>query len=402
MMPRKFPPSGVLTQASRFVRRDAVSHLRNLEDVRRGARRRLPRMVFDFVDGGAEDEVTLRRNGRAFDDLAFRPRVLVDVSERDLSTEVLGHELSLPVIFGPAGLQGLVHRRGELAAASAATAAGTVYVMSFGSSYSIEEVRAAASGPLWLQLSPWKNRALSESMLQRAMAAGYAAVCLTVDVAVGATRERDLRNGMTLPYRLTPRSAFDVVRRPGWLPTAYASARRQFGNFADQTDKQEGAIGVAKWVSQTMNAGATWDELRWLRDAWRGTLVVKGVQRADDALRARDAGVDGIIVSNHGGRQLDGAPASIDVLPEVKAAVGADLAVLMDGGIRRGSDVVKAMAMGADAVLLARPYVLSLAYGDKGPRKVLDLLRAEIDTTLALLGTKSVRDMDPSLVEPLR
>lgn len=377
----------------------SLGRLRNLDDVRDGARRRLPRMIFDFVDGGAEDELTMRRNRLAFDDIVFHPHVLVDVAKRDISTELFGRRLELPVIFGPAGLQGLIHRRGELAAASAAGDAGTVYVLSFGSSYSIEEVAKAATGPLWLQLSPWKDRSLSEQMLSRCAASGYEAVCLTVDVAVGALRERDLRNGMTLPFRVTPRNAVDTALHPTWLPTAYASLRRHLGNFDTASGAhRSGAVGVAKWVSATMNPSATWDELAWLRSVWSGKLLIKGVQRADDARRARDAGVDGVIVSNHGGRQLDGVPAAIDSLPAVAEAVGAELPVILDGGVRRGSHVVKAIALGATAVSIGRPYVLSLAFGDAGPRRVLDILRSEIDTTLALLGSRSFSDLDNSMI----
>ena len=357
-------------------------------------------MIFDFIDGGATDELTMRRNRDAFDRLLFRPRFLVDVATRDLSTEVLGQRLALPVILGPAGLQGLVHRRGELAASSAASAAGTAYCLSIGSSYSIEQVREAADGNLWLQVSPWKDRGLLEQMIERARLAGYTTLCLTVDVPVGGKKDRDLRNQLTLPLRPTFRTAVDVARRPTWLPNAYFSLRWHHGNFPAETGTNRGAVSVAKWVTSMMNAAATWDEVRWLRDQWQGSIVVKGVMTADDARCARDAGADGVIVSNHGGRQLDGVRASIEALPEVAAAVGADIDVLLDSGVRRGADVLKALALGARACLIGRPYVMSLAFGDAGPRRVLEILRHEIDTSLALLGVASCRAVGPEILEP--
>jgi isopentenyl diphosphate isomerase/L-lactate dehydrogenase-like FMN-dependent dehydrogenase len=377
----------------------SVDKMVSVDEVNAAARRRLPKMVYDFVAGGAEDEVTLRRNRLAFEELAFRPRVLRDVGTRRLATTVLGQDVSLPVLFGPAGLQGLLHRRGELAAAKAASDAGTIYSLSFGSSYSIEEVRAEAAGPLWLQLSPWRDREASEALVSRAKAAGYTGLILTVDVPVGALRERDVRNRMTIPFRVTPRSAIDGALHPLWLPNLYSILRKHHGNFS-ATSSAGGTIEVAKWVSHTMNSSATWDEVRWMRSIWEGSLVVKGVQRGDDARRAAEAGADAVIVSNHGGRQLDGVPASIEVLPEVIAAAGSDLEVLVDSGLRRGSDVVKAMALGARACLVARPYVLSLVFGDAGPRRILEILRAEIDTTLALLGSSGWDDLDPSMVVP--
>ena len=369
-----------------------------IADVQRLARRRLPRLIYDFVEGGSEDEVTLRRNRSAFEHVTFRPRMLTGVADRDLSTTVLGTRLSLPVMFAPAGLQGLVHRRGELAAASAASDAGTVYVLSIGSSYSIEEVRAEANGPLWLQLSPWKDRSLVETMMRRARDAGYSTLCLTLDVPVPAKRERDIRNGMTLPLKVSARNLFDVASRPSWWSNLPFNLRERHGNYA-LPGGGHGAISVAKWVTNMLNPAATWDELRWMKRQWEGPVVVKGVLTPDDARRARDAGADGIIVSNHGGRQLDGARATIDALPEIADVVGTELDVMVDSGFRRGSDVVKAMALGAKACLVGRPYVLSLAWGDAGPRRVLEIFRDEIDTTMALLGVSSWKDINRSLID---
>jgi L-lactate dehydrogenase (cytochrome) len=234
-------------------------------------------------------------------------------------------------------------------------------------------------------------------MVQRAGDAGYSALCLTVDTAVGGKRERDLRNGMTIPFRVTARSALAVARRPRWLPTAYASLRHHNGNFP-KADGASGALSTAAWTTLMMNASATWDELSWLRGVWPGGLVVKGILTAEDARRAVDAGADAIVVSNHGGRQLDGVPASIEVLPHVVAAVGDETEILIDSGFRRGSDVVKAVALGARACLIARPYLFALASGSDGPRRVLEILRGEIDTTLGLLGASSVSELDGSYI----
>ena len=255
---------------------------------------------------------------------------------------------------------------------------------------------------MWLQLSPWRDREASEVMVERAKAADFSGLCLTVDVPVGAKRERDLRNNLSLPFRVTARNAVDVASRPGWLPTAYYSMRKQHGNHPTDPKDGGGAVSMAKWVTHTMNPSATWDEVRWLRTIWPGHLLVKGVLRADDAQQARDAGADAVVVSNHGGRQLDSAIASMRALPDVVATVGSEIDVLVDGGFRRGSDVVKAMALGAKACLIARPYVLSLALGDPGPRRILEIFRSEIDTTMALLGARGWDEIDSSMIEVRR
>jgi L-lactate dehydrogenase (cytochrome) len=322
---------------------------------------------------------------------------MVDVERRDLSTEVLGQRLALPVLLGPAGLQGLVHRRGELAASAAASRAGTAYVLSIGSSYSIEQVREAADGNLWLQVSPWKDHSLLEGMIDRARACGYTTLCLTVDVPMAGKKDRDLRNGFSVPLKPTLRTVVDVALHPQWIPNVYFNLRWHHGNFP--SDDQQGAVSIANWVNSMMNPAASWDEVRWLRSAWKGKIVVKGIMSADDARCARDEGADGVIVSNHGGRQLDGARATIEVLPEVVDAVAGDVDILLDGGIRRGGDVVKAIALGAKAALIGRPYVMSLAFGDEGPRRVLDILRREIDVTMALLGVTSWSMVGPEIVE---
>lgn len=377
---------------------DPTRRLYSLDDIRRAARWRLPKLIFDYVDSGTEDDVSLRRNTEAYADIMFRPRVMVDVSKRNLSTTVLGEPVELPVIFAPAGLQGLLHPQGELAGVRAAGEFGIVYGLSSGPSYSMEEVAHAASAPLWFQLYLWGDRNYCEAMLSRAANAGYSALCLTVDVAVVGTREKNHRNGLTLPIQLRPRNTMQVLRRPWWLRTAYHSLYRHKGNFADDPNKA-GTIATAMNVQFMMNAAATWEEVTWLKSVWKGPLIVKGLMTGEDARRAADAGADAVVISNHGGRQLDGTAAPIQALPEVVEAVGDQLEVFIDGGIRRGTDIVKALALGARACLIGKPYVFSLALGPNGPRRILEILRHEIDTTLALLGVPSVLDLDPSCVE---
>ena len=372
----------------------------SLEDFRRQARRRLPRAVFDFVEGGAGDEVTLRENRSAFERVTFQPRALVDVSRREQSTTVLGTHVTLPVLLAPAGLARLVSREGELAVARAAGRAGTIFVLSTAASCSIEEVAAAASGPLWFQLYLGRDRDVGRSLVERAATAGYAALCLTIDVPVPGRRDRDVRNGVTVPPRITRRNAFDVAHRFSWLRDVLIGPPITFKNLTPYAGGMTGAVALAAYHNeQLVNAGATWNELLWLRGFWSGPLVVKGVMTAKDACRAIECGADAVVVSNHGGRQLDGLPASIDVLPEIVDAVQGRAEVLIDGGIRRGTDVVKALALGARACLVGRPYLFALAAaGEEGVLGMLEMLRAEIDCTLALVGCTALGELDRSSV----
>jgi L-lactate dehydrogenase (cytochrome) len=364
----------------------------NLEDIARRARRRLPRLVADFIEGGAEDESTVAANRAAFARWELVPRVLVDVSERRLATRVLDHDLSLPVGLGPAGLARLAHVDGELAAARAAGEAGTVYTLSTGSSRTIEEVADAAKGAVWFQLYLWRDRDVIAGLVERAKAAGYGALVLTVDVPVIGRRERDLRNGMTLPPRLTRANVIDMLRHPRWLAGLVRGSPLTFANFVDVPGRGRSAVELGQYVNvEMMNPGATWEMFSWLRTIWAGPLAIKGVLHRDDAVKAVDLGANGVIVSNHGGRQLDGAVAALDALPAVAEAVNGRADVLLDGGIRRGTDVVKALALGAKAVLIGRPYVLGLgADGTAGVAATLEVLRNELDRALALVGCPDV------------
>jgi L-lactate dehydrogenase (cytochrome) len=379
-----------------------MTRLVTVEDFRRAARQRLPRAVFDFVEGGAGDELTIRRNRAAFERLQFRPRVLVDVSKRDQATTVLGQRIDSPVLIAPTGMVGLCWRRGEIAAARAAARMGTIYTLSTHASASIEDVAAGATGPLWFQLYVWQNRDLTRSFVERARAAGYRALVLTVDVPLVSTRERDVRNGFTIPPRLTLHNALDTLRRPRWIRNVLLGPRLTLANLvgapgAPRTD----LITLGGVANRQVDPSVTWRDLEWFRGLWPGPLLLKGVLTVDDARLALDHGVDGLIVSNHGGRQLDGAPASAEALPEIADAVGGRLELLLDGGIRRGADVVKALALGARAVMIGRPYLYGLAVaGQAGVERILGLLRDEIDKTLGLLGVPRAAELDRSALRP--
>jgi isopentenyl diphosphate isomerase/L-lactate dehydrogenase-like FMN-dependent dehydrogenase len=348
-------------------------------------------MVFDFVDGGAEDEATVRGNEAGFAQWWLRPRALTDVTTRDQSMRLLGRDLPTPLILAPAGLAGLVWPKGEAVAAAAASRAGVPFVVSTASSCSIEEVRAAAEGSLWLQLYLWRDREVTGSLVERARRAGYDTLCLTVDVPLSGSRERDLRNGMTIPPRIRLKNSLGVVSRPSWM-LKMARAPVTFANVSEGQRGRTMALGA--YVNSQLNPSASWDDLRWLRAAWPGTLVVKGVLDPTTAQRLADEGVDAVIVSNHGGRQLDGAIPAVAALPGVVEALGGRIPVLMDGGIRRGTDVIKAVALGASACLFGRPYLWGLAVGGgDGVSRVLEILSSEIDRDLALLGTPTLAEV---------
>jgi L-lactate dehydrogenase (cytochrome) len=324
------------------------------------------------------------------------------VSSRDLSTTVLGHRVQLPVLLSPAGLARLVHSDGEVAAARAAGAAGTVMALSTGSSCTIEDVAEAASGPLWFQLYLWRDRDVVAGLVERAREAGYHGLCLTVDVPIVGQRERDLRNGMTLPPKLGPRNIVDAAWRVPWWWAFLRGREITFENFLGVEGAQnDSAAALGSFVNKKMiNPSATWDELGWLKELWPGPLIVKGVLTGDDARRAVDLGADAVVVSNHGGRQLDHAPPTARALTEVVAAVGDGHEVFVDGGIRRGTDVVKALALGARAVMVGRPWFWGLAVGGSaGVEHVLRILHGEIDRALALVGCARVEDLDASFVQ---
>jgi len=373
----------------------------NIADLRTLARRRLPRVVFDYVDGGAEDEITLRENRRAFEDITFRPRQAVAMSHCDLRTRVLGCELSLPALLAPVGYTRVIHAGGEVAAARAAGQAGTAYVLSTISGYPLEDVRAASVGPVFYQLYIMGGREVAEGALDRARNAGYAGLFVTIDTAVAGMRERDFRNGMKelLGPSLLEKIRFSpqVLAHPGWLASFLLDGGvRPLPNVVVPGRGPMPLIDVGAALALST---ITWEDLRWIRDAWRGPIIIKGVLTGEDARRAIDEGASAVVVSNHGGRQLDGVQATLRALPEIVSAVNGQIEVLMDGGIRRGADIVKALCLGARAVLCGRAYAYGLAAaGEAGVARSLEILRADLERTLRLLGCPSVEALDRSYI----
>ncbi|HUP76198.1 MAG TPA: alpha-hydroxy acid oxidase [Acidimicrobiales bacterium] len=375
----------------------------NVDDARRLAKRRLPRMIFDYVDGGARSELTKDANSAAFEEVTFRPRMAVHVSAPVTETTVLGVPASMPLLVSPCGGLRAVHPDGDAGVARAAGRAGTVFTLSTASGMSIEDVHATAPGPLWFQLYFLGGRAGAEVLIDRAQRSNYRALVVTVDTNVVGVRERDVRNGMTQGPNVNARNivrfAPHVAVRPRWF---YNFVRDGMAiELANAT--QLGPGGTPMRPDQAAAAlvaePPTWADIEWIRRQWKGPLAIKGLLTAEDARRALDHGADGVVVSNHGGRQLDGAPATLRALPEIVAAVGNDLEVLLDGGVRRGSDVLRALALGARAVMIGRPYVYALgAHGERGVDAVLSLLREELHNAMGLLGCQSVHDLDPSWI----
>lgn len=376
----------------------APERLVSVEDYRRAARKRLPEMVWHFVDGGADDLVTRDDNRAAFSRWSLRPRVLAGVAEPDLATTVAGVPVSSPILLAPTGFTGLAHWRGDVAAARAAERHGTRYVLSTMSSWSIEEMARETAEDHFFQLYP-HGGSVTRSLLDRAWHAGVRVLFVTVDVPVVGNREAERRTGMGKPPVLTPRRALDVARHPRWLYELLRHQRVSGRNLVAAGGVRAAVETVEVQSRELLRATLSWDDLRLLRDLWRGRLFVKGILDPSDAAHAVAAGADGVVVSNHGGRQLDCVPAAVDALPDVVAEVGDRVEVLFDGGIRRGSDVVKALALGARAVLVGRPYVYGLAVGgEDGVRRVLDILGEELQRTMTLMGVPSAADLDGSLL----
>ncbi|HEX4986254.1 MAG TPA: alpha-hydroxy acid oxidase [Burkholderiales bacterium] len=365
--------------------------------LREMARRRLPRAVFDFVDGGAEDEVVVGRNESVFDALTLLPQPMRGTTRRDQSVELFGRRLAAPVLIGPTGMTGLLWPRGEIEAARAAAAAGTVYTMSHGAAVKMEELAAEAPGNLWMQVFPYKDRGLTQSFVERARAAGFQALVLTVDNQLLGQRERDVRNGFTIPPRFELGGLVDMALHLRWLLRMARAPRLAMANYEREGDT--GVFSISARVLGWMDAAASWKEVEWLRGIWDRPLVVKGILHPDDARRAQAIGVDAVVVSNHGGRQLDVVPASLEALPAVADAVGGRMPVLIDGGVRRGGDVAKALALGATACLIGRPHLWGAAVaGEQGVARVLEIYRTELDRVMGLCGWDSLRDIDRSVI----
>jgi len=368
----------------------------NIEDLRLAARRSLPRVIFDYIDGGADGEVTMRENLRAFERVTFQPKCAVRTPQCDLATTVAGIPLSVPFLLAPLGSSRMFYPRGEEVAAAAAGAAGTAYILSTFSGCRLEDVKSASTGPCMLQLYLVGDRGVSGSMMRRAQEAGYSALVVTIDTAVAGLRERDFRNGSRELVRRKPGAMLPFVgqflARPRWLFRFFRDGGLM--QFPNVVLPDTGPMAYADVGGSLEKADVTWDDFAWIRDAWRGPILVKGVHRPDDARRAVDAGADAVIVSNHGGRQLDGVPASLSMLPGVVDAVNGRIEVLMDSGIRRGSDIVKALCLGARAVLIGRAYGYGLAAGGHaGVARAIDILRTDMIRTMKLLGCPSVTQL---------
>jgi L-lactate dehydrogenase (cytochrome) len=374
----------------------------SVDDLRALARRRLPRGVFDYVDGGAEDELTMAANRAAFASTGFRPRVLRNVGSVDTSSTLLGHPVSSPLVLAPTGFTRIVHPDGELAVARAAERAGVPYTLSTLSTASIEDVRAVSDGRLWFQVYAWRDRGLVKEMVSRAAAAEYDALVLTVDTAVLGRRERDVRRGFALPPSIGPRTFLDGALHPGWTLSFLRSDPIRFANVLGRDVGDASApVKIADYIHTQFDPALSWSDVEWLRSIWDGGLVIKGVQTVEDAVLAADAGADAVALSNHGGRQLDGAPAAYSLVAPVADAVGPRAAVICDGGIRRGSDIIKAVAAGASAGMAGRAYLYALAAGgERGVDRVLSWFRDDVVRTMTLLGASHVAELDRALLDP--
>lgn len=368
-----------------------------IADLRAVARRRIPRPMFDYLDGGADDEVALARNSSAFGHWQLLHRTLVDVAEVDMTTTVMGERIAWPVVLAPTGMTRLFHHEGELAVARAAAAAGTVYSLSSMSTFPIEVVGAHTSGPKWFQIYVWRDRSILRDLIARCKAAGYRGLMLTVDVPTFGKRERDYRNGMTVPPRLTPASVLDIVRHPYWLWHYLTSPKLTLANVEGRAPQHTGALStLTTYVNSLFDPSVTWEDLAWMIEEWGGPFAVKGIIHPDDAARAAALGVSAVIVSNHGGRQLDHAASPIEMLPEIVAAVEGRAEVVLDGGVRRGTDVLKALALGARACMIGRAYLYGVAAGgEPGVRRALDILQDEVKRGMQLVGCRSLAEIGP-------
>ena len=369
----------------------------SIEDLRLCAQRRLPKAIFDFFDGGAEDEMTLRDNAAAYQRVRLVPRVLTDVSAIDTGTVILGQRAPLPIAIAPTGAVGFGWRGGDIAIARAAAAAGIPYTLSSTATASIEQIANAAPGRLWFQAYILRNKPFLQALIDRAQAADYEALVITVDLPVGGKRERDFRNHFSVPFRFTPRNLLDFARHPGWLSDIVRFGMPVMENLIGLENQSTSATAIASSVGRNYDPSFNWEDLQKIRDRWPRQLIVKGILSPEDAVRVAAMGCDAVVVSNHGGRQLDGAVATFDALPGVVKAVSGQIPVLLDGGVRRGSDIFKALAMGAQGVMLGRATLYgAAAAGEPGARRALDVLKDELVRTMQLCGVRSTRDVGAS------
>ena len=367
--------------------RTGVDAINTVGDAREISRRKLPKMVWDFIDGGADGELAIAANRRSLNEIKLRPKFLTDVSNRDISAKIFGQKADLPFILSPSGMATIAHPQGELAVAKAADRAGAIFCVSTASGYTLEEIASVSNGRLWFQLYLWGNEEVVNSLIDRAGNSGYEALVVTVDVPVVGKRERDLANGMSLPVRIRPKNALNTLRKPKWLLGLLNGPDITFANLAGFAAGDD-ASSIGEYTDRELvDQTRTLDDLELIRKRWSGPLLVKGVMTPEDAISAVDAGADGVIVSNHGGRQMSFVPGVASIFESVVHAVGHRAEVFLDGGIRRGEDIIKARAIGATAACGGRPWYWGLAAGgEQGVEKVLSVLAADVDRTLALLG----------------
>ncbi|MEA3174368.1 MAG: hypothetical protein QOF42_1779 [Gammaproteobacteria bacterium] len=371
----------------------------SIDDLRTLAKRRVPRAIFDYADGGSYDERTIRRNAADLDAMTFRQRVMIDVSQISLATSFMGSPVSMPLAIGPVGLSGLFHGDGEIRGARAAAAAGIPFCLSTMSICSIEDVRAATTQPFWFQQYLMRDRGFNQELIDRAAAAQCSALMLTLDLQVIGERRRDPRNGLTIPPKLSLRNAWDVATKPSWALKVLFGKRRTFGNLIGRIGGSSGINTLAEWTATQFDASANWRDVEWVRSRWPGKLILKGVMDVEDALLGVAAGADAIVVSNHGGRQLDGAASSIAVLQEIVEAVAGRCEVMFDGGIRSGQDIAKALALGARGALIGKSYIFALAAaGEAGVTRAIEILRNELRVTLALTGVSNLAQVGPHIL----
>jgi L-lactate dehydrogenase (cytochrome) len=372
----------------------------SIADLRELARRRIPKAIFDYADGGAYDEVTLDRNRRDLAALEFRQRVMVDVSKQSLRTTLVGEDAALPLAIGPTGLTGLFHADGEMLGARAAQAFGIPFCLSTMSICSIEDVRGAVSKPFWFQLYLMRDRSFNEELIERAKTAQCSALMLTVDMPIQGLRRRDPKNGLSIPPRLTLRNAIDVATKPSWALRVLRGRRRTFGNLAGRMQNTGGLTTLSQWIGSQFDPSVTWRDIEWVRSRWPGKLIVKGILGTEDARLACASGIDALVVSNHGGRQLDGAPSTISVLPAIADAVGGRCEILFDGGVQSGQDVLKALARGARGCLIGKAFLYALAAnGEAGVTSALEIISKELQVSMALTGSNDARRIPADVLQ---
>jgi len=377
-----------------------MRHITCVEDLRQVHRRKVPKAFFEYVEGGSYAEETLRANRRDFREIKFKQRVLIDISKRDLSAIILGEKSSLPLILGPVWSSGTQFGDGEIHACRAAEAAGIPYTLSTLSINSIEDVAESVEKPFWFQLYVMKDRGFVRALIERAIAARCSALVLTVDIQVVGQRHADVKNGMSTPPQILQfRNLLDIATKPGWLLSVLRGRRRNFGNIAGHLPGAKDLASVAGWLSTQFDTTLNWKDIEWIRSIWPGKLIIKGILDVEDARQAVKTGAQALVVSNHGGRQLDGAPSTIEVLPELADAVGSEIEVLFDGGIRSGQDVMRALALGARSCMIGRAYAYGLgAFGGPGVSKAIDIIRKELSVTMGLCGVNSIAEIDAGVL----